>query len=263
MGYEHIHLETHAGIATLTLARPALLNALNRPMLRELIDAVDSLETEVAARVLLLRGLGRSFSSGADLSSSASAAGADDFDAGQVLEEFYNPLLERLFSLRLPIVASVQGAAAGAGCMLALAADIVVAARSAFFLQAFVNAGLVPDAGSMWLLPRLVGRARALSMMMLAERISADTAREWGLIYEVVSDEELAQRTADLARKLADGPTRAYALIRQGTRQALESSLTDTLAMERRLQREAGSSTDFREGIAAFRDRRAPRFKGA
>ena len=262
MSYEHIQLETHAGIATLTLARPTVLNALSRPLLSEVITALDTVRAEGAARVLLLRSLGRSFSSGADLSSNASAAGAGEFDAGQVLEEFYNPLIERLLNLPLPIVASVQGAAAGAGCMLALAADIVVAGRSAFFLQAFANVGLVPDAGSMWLLPRLVGRARALAMMLLAERIPAETARDWGLIYEVVDDDALAQRTEELARKLAEGPTRAYALIRQGTREALELTLSDALAMERRRQREAGSTADFREGVAAFRERRSPRFKG-
>lgn len=262
MMYEHIRLQTNERVACLTLARPSAMNALNRPMLRELIDAIDMLRDAGDARVLLLRAEGRGFSSGADLSGGASPAGSADFDAGAVLEEFYNPLIERIFDLPLPIVAGVHGAAAGAGCMLALAADIVVAGRSAFFLQAFVNAGLVPDAGSMWLLPRLVGRARAQAMMMLAERIPAETARDWGLVYEVVDDEKLSERTSELAFKLAQGPTRAYALIRRGIRQSLESTLTEALAMERRAQREAGNSADFLEGIAAFRDKRPPRFQG-
>jgi 2-(1,2-epoxy-1,2-dihydrophenyl)acetyl-CoA isomerase len=261
--YEHIRLETSAGIANLTLARPAALNALNRVMLGELIHALDTIRDAGDARVLLLRGEGRGFSSGADLSAGGgSAAGTPNFDAGAVLEDFYNPLIERLFSLPLPIIAGVQGAVAGAACMLALSADIVVAGRSAYFLQAFVNAGLVPDAGSMWLLPRLVGRARAQAMMMLAERIPAEQARDWGLIYEVVVDEMLTTRSMELARKLADGPTRAHRLIRHGIRQALESTLTEALAMERRAQREAGNSADFLEGIAAFREKRPARFKG-
>jgi 2-(1,2-epoxy-1,2-dihydrophenyl)acetyl-CoA isomerase len=262
MPYEHIRLETSAGIANLTLARPAALNALNRVMLGELNHALDAIRDAGDARVLLLRGEGRGFSSGADLSGGGTTAGTRNFDAGAVLEEFYNPLIERLFSLPLPIIAAVHGAVAGAGCMLALSADIVIAGRSAYFLQAFVNAGLVPDAGSMWLLPRLVGRARAQAMMMLAERIPAEQARDWGLIYEVVDDEVLAERSMQFARRLADGPTRAHRLIRQGIRQALESTLTETLAMERRAQREAGDSADFLEGIAAFRDKRPARFKG-
>jgi len=260
--YEHIRLETSAGIAHLTLARPAALNALNRVMLGELIHALDAIRDAGDARVLLLRGEGRGFSSGADLSGGGTTAGTPNFDAGAVLEKFYNPLIERLFDFPLPIMAGVQGAVAGAGCMLALSADIVVAGRSAYFLQAFVNAGLVPDAGSMWLLPRLVGRARAQAMMMLAERIPAELARDWGLIYEVVDDDMLAKRSMDLARKLADGPTRAHRLIRQGIRQALESTLTEALAMERRAQREAGNSVDFLEGIAAFREKRPARFQG-
>ncbi|MDY6945496.1 MAG: enoyl-CoA hydratase-related protein [Pseudomonadota bacterium] len=262
MAYECIRLETNEGVATLTLARPATLNALSRPMLSEIIDALRTLETQGEARVLLLRGAGRGFSSGADLSGGGSPAGSSDFDAGAVLEEFYNPLIEQMFALPLPVIASVHGAAAGAGCMLALASDIVIAARSAYFLQAFVNVGLVPDAGSMWLLPRLVGRARAQAMMMLGERVPATTAHEWGLIYQVVDDDALSERTLELARKLAKGPTRAYALIRRGIRESFESTLTEALAMERSAQRAAGNTADFLEGLAAFRNKRAAQFQG-
>jgi 2-(1,2-epoxy-1,2-dihydrophenyl)acetyl-CoA isomerase len=167
-----------------------------------------------------------------------------------------------MFDLPMPIVSGVHGAVAGAGCMIALAADITIAARSAYFLQAFTNAGLVPDAGSMWLLPRLVGRARALAMMMLAERIPADTALDWGMIYEVVEDQALGERLETIAQRFANGPTRAYRLIRRGVRMGMEIPLTETLAMERQAQREAGESPDFLEGMAAFREKRPPRFTG-
>ena len=261
--FEHIRYEKHQGVARLTLARPQQLNALSRPLLGEFIAALDDVRDSGDARVLLISGEGRGFSSGADLSSGGSPAGAEGFDAGQVLQDYYNPLIERMFALPVPIVASVQGPAAGAGCMIALAADITIAARSAYFLQAFANVGLVPDAGSMWLLPRLVGRARAQAMMMLAERIPAETAREWGMIYEVVEDEALAARADAIAARLAAGPTRSYELIRRGVREALEQPLSDALAMERRAQRDAGNSADFGEGVAAFREKRRPIFRGS
>jgi 2-(1,2-epoxy-1,2-dihydrophenyl)acetyl-CoA isomerase len=260
--YEHVRYEVGKGVARLTLARPQQLNALSRPLLAEIIAVLDDVRDGGEARVLLLSGEGRAFSSGADLSSGGSPAGGSSFDAGQVLDDYYNPLIERMFALPVPIVSAVHGPVAGAGCMIALAADITVAARSAYFLQAFVNVGLVPDAGSMWLLPRLVGKARAQAMMMLAERIPAEKALEWGMIYDVVDDDQLRERAEAIAAKLAGGPTRSYALIRQGVRAALEQSLSDALAMERRAQFEAGNTADFHEGVAAFREKRRPAFQG-
>jgi 2-(1,2-epoxy-1,2-dihydrophenyl)acetyl-CoA isomerase len=260
--YETIRFTKAGGVAHLTLARPESLNALNRVLLSEVMQVLDDISAGGDVRVLLVDGDGRGFSSGADLGSDSSSAGDPDFDAGAVLEQFYNPLIERMFALPVPIVCAVHGPVVGAGCMIALSADIVLAAKTAYFLQAFVNVGLVPDAGSTWLLPRLVGRARAQAMMMLGERIPAQTAADWGLIYEAVDDGDLAARAHATALKLATGPTRAYRLIRRGIRSAFEQSLSDALTGERVAQAEAGSTEDFREGVAAFREKRRPVFRG-
>ena len=260
--YETIRLTKVDGVAHLTLARPNSLNALNRALLAEVILALDDISDDGDVRALLVDGEGRSFSSGADLGRDSSSAGDAAFDAGAVLEQFYNPLIERMFALPVPIVSAVHGPVVGAGCMIALSADIVFASRTAYFLQAFVNVGLVPDAGSTWLLPRLVGRARAQAMMMLGERIPAQTAADWGLIYGVVDDADLAARAQETALKLATGPTQAYRLIRHGIRTALEQSLSDALTGERVAQAEAGQTEDFREGVAAFREKRRPVCRG-
>lgn len=265
MAYEHILLEEEAGVATLTINRPQMLNALHVGVISEMIDAVDRLRDEGSARVLLMTGAGRGFSSGADLADGGAGGGAmgsRPIDAGKVLETHFNPLLERLFALPIPFVTAVNGPAAGAGCSYALAGDIVIAARSAYFLQAFVNIGLVPDVGSTWLLPRLAGRARAQAMIMLGERIPAETAESWGMIYKCVDDDRLMPVARDIAVKLANGPTRAYALIRQGIRECLDTTLTEALMIERRNQLAAGRTADFAEGVTAFLQKRPAEFKG-
>ncbi|HKT71861.1 MAG TPA: enoyl-CoA hydratase-related protein [Steroidobacteraceae bacterium] len=256
MSYENITYEVSAAVATLTLNRPKVLNALAAPILREALEAVERTRDEGTARVLVLTGSGRAFCAGADLGGSLSA------DAGKALEEFYNPLVERLLALPMPVISAVNGPAVGAGCSLALTGDFVIAARSAYFLQAFVNIGLVPDAGSTWMLPRLIGRARGLAMMMLGERIPAGQAEQWGLIYRAVEDGELQSATQALAHRLAAGPTSTYAMIRQGVHYGLEHSLTETLRLERFNQLRAGRGADFAEGVAAFRGKRPARFTG-
>jgi 2-(1,2-epoxy-1,2-dihydrophenyl)acetyl-CoA isomerase len=258
MDFEHIRLEqSPAAVATITLNRPDSLNALNGATVDELRRAVESLDGS-GARCLLITGEGRGFSSGADL---ASGGGLPE-DAGMALEKHFNPLIEAMFALPIPVVAAVNGPAAGAGCSIALAADIVIAARSAYFLQAFVNVGLVPDASATWLLPQLAGRARAMEMMMLGERIPAEQALEWGMISRVVDDADLAEESVALAVRLAQGPTMTLGLIRRLVRQSSQLSLSDALAAERVAQREAGKTEDFKTAVVAFLQKRQPRFEG-
>ena len=267
MAYEHITWNEADGVATLTINRPERLNSLNTDVIREMIDAVDQIRDGVSsARCLVLTGAGRGFSSGADLApGTAGGSGGGSggpIDAGKVLETHFNVLLERLFALPVPVVTAVNGPAAGAGCSYALAGDIIIAAKSAYFLQAFVNIGLVPDVGSTWLLPRMIGRARATRMMMLGERIPADLAYEWGLVSEVVEDADLVARTAEVAKKLASGPTKALTLIRTGIRDCMDKSLTEGLMVERRNQMLAGRSADFAEGVMSFLQKRPAQFTG-
>lgn len=269
MSYEHILFTEADGVATLTINRPQVLNALHTGVIAEMLHAVDRVRDEGTARVLLLTATGRAFCSGADLSGGGAGGGADPAhlknrvpDAGKVLETHFNPLMERLFALPVPLITAINGVAAGAGCSFGLAGDIVIAAKSAYFLQAFVNIGLVPDVGSTWLLPRLAGKARAQAMMMLGERIKAETAFDWGMIYQVVDDEALMDTANALAARLAKGPTQAYALIRQGIRECMDVSMTQGLMIERQNQRVAGRTADFSEGVAAFLQKRPAQFSG-
>jgi len=265
MAYDHITWAEDDGVAVLTINRPDRLNSLNTDVIREMIDAVDKIRDGISpARCLVLTGAGRGFSSGADLGGGGAGGGGGSgpIDAGKVLETHFNVLLERLFALPVPFVTAVNGPAAGAGCSYALAGDIIVAAKSAYFLQAFVNIGLVPDVGSTWMLPRMIGRARATRMMMLGERIPAAQAYEWGMVSELVDDADLMARTMEIAKKLAAGPTKALTLIRTGIRDCMDKTLTEALMVERRNQLAAGRSADFGEGVMAFLQKRPAGFTG-
>ncbi len=262
MTYQHILYGTADGVATITLNRPEKLNALNERMLDEIRAALDAAKAEREVRAVLLTGAGRGFSAGQDLSDRAVRPDEEARDLGATLDRAYNPLMRRLRDLELPVVAAVNGVAAGAGCNLALAADIVVAARSAVFIQAFCRIGLVPDCGGTYWLPRLVGAARARALMLLGEPLSAQQAAEWGMIWRCVEDDRLMEEATMLARRLAEGPTRGLALTKRALIAASDNGLDAQLDLERDLQREAGFTEDYREGVAAFLEKRAPRFAG-
>jgi 2-(1,2-epoxy-1,2-dihydrophenyl)acetyl-CoA isomerase len=252
-----IRYELEAGVAWITLARPDKMNSLNAAMRRELLVALTRAPEE--ARAVVLTGEGRGFCSGQDL---GDASRFEDLNLSQTLREEYEPLLAALGDCPVPTVAAVNGPAAGAGANLALAADIVIAARSASFIQAFGRIGLIPDAGGTYWLPRLVGKARAMGMCLTTDPVPAETAAEWGLIWEMVEDDALAGRAADLAGRLAQGPTLAFRLMKRALRESGTNSLEDQLALEAELQGEAGRSRDFMEGVMAFLEKRAPRFEG-
>jgi 2-(1,2-epoxy-1,2-dihydrophenyl)acetyl-CoA isomerase len=261
MAWETIVFEASEGVATLTLSRPDRLNSFNERMHEEVTAVLGTVDSDAGIRALLITGAGRGFCAGQDLNlRDASATG--DFDAGAALERYYNPLIRRLRALAKPIVAAVNGPAAGAGANIAFACDIVIAARQASFLQAFCRLGLVPDAGGTWFLPRLAGSARAVGLAMLGEPLSAEKAAEWGLIWKVVDDDKLMDEARGLAKKLAQGPTIGLGLIKQALNRSLDNGLDAQLDVERDLQRIAARSEDFREGVAAFLEKRPARFSG-
>ena len=251
--------ESTQAIATITLNRPDVLNALDDALIRALRDAVERAAGDDAVRAVLLTGAGRGFSSGADL---ASVPPSPSLDLGQLLRERYHPVILAMRSMPKPVVCAVNGPAAGAGMSIALAGDIVLAARSAYFVQAFSKIGLVPDAGSTWFLPRYAGDVRARAMALLAERIDAPTAERFGLVWQVLDDEQLMPQARQLAARLAAQPTRACALIKQALNDSFGRDLPAQLELEATLQTQAGRTEDFAEGVAAFLQRRAPVFKG-
>lgn len=257
MTYETILYDVAEGVARVTLNRPDKLNALNGPMRRELRHAVERAGEE--ARALILTGAGRGFCAGQDLGDAASVA---DLDLEGVLRDEYEPMLRALVDSPIPTLCAVNGPAAGAGANLALAADVVVAARSAVFIEAFARIGLIPDAGGTWFLPRMVGLPRALGMTLFAEPIPAGRAADWGLIWEVVDDDQLASRCADLALRLARGPTVAHRLARRALRESFDNGFEAQLSLEAALQGEAGRTRDFVEGVMAFLEKREARFEG-
>jgi 2-(1,2-epoxy-1,2-dihydrophenyl)acetyl-CoA isomerase len=261
--YDTVNLYRRGAAAKLELNRPDRMNAWNAQLARDLLDALTSVGEDAGVRAVLLTGAGRAFSSGADLKESQSRDETGPHDLYSVLTERYHPLILGVREMPKPVVAAVNGAAAGIGLSLALACDLVLAAESAYFLLAFVNIGLVPDGGSSLLVPSRVGFARAAEMAMLGERIPARQAQEWGLINQVWLDEELPARAAELVDRLADGPTRAYAGIKRQLNNWLYQRMGEQLQFEARIQQEMGASGDFAEGVKAFTDKRQPRFTGA
>jgi 2-(1,2-epoxy-1,2-dihydrophenyl)acetyl-CoA isomerase len=262
MAYQNIRFDCQDGIARLTLNRPEQLNSFNDAMHAEVRDALDRVKLDPGLRVLLLTGAGRAFCAGQDLSDRAVAPGAEPVDLGASIERNYRPLVLSLRRLPLPVVCAVNGVAAGAGANIALACDIVIAAKSASFIQAFSKIGLVPDSGGTYFLPRLVGTARAMGLAVLGERLIAEQAAEWGLIWQCVDDAELSETVEKMVRTLAGAPTAGIAATKRALYAAAGNSLEAQLDLERDLQRALGRSDDYREGVAAFIAKRAPRFGG-
>jgi 2-(1,2-epoxy-1,2-dihydrophenyl)acetyl-CoA isomerase len=261
MAYETIQFELAGGVARLTLNRPERLNSFTVKMHEEVAGALAKVEGE-GARVMLITGAGRGFCAGQDLSDGAIAPAGEAADLGRTLEDNYNPLIRRLATLPLPVVCAVNGVAAGAGANIALACDIVIAARSARFIQSFANIGLAPDSGGAWILPRLVGQARALGLALTGQPLSAERAEAWGLIWRCVDDDKLAEEAEALVARFAQAPTRGLAETKRLMRAAWGASLEVALDAERDAQRELGRTADFAEGVAAFTAKRAPKFTG-
>ena len=257
-----ILVSREAGVLLLTLNRPDKLNAFNPEMHQLLRQALEEARDEAAVRAVLLTGSGRGFCAGQDLSERNVSANAAPIDLSVSLGSNYNPLVRRLRALPKPVVCAVNGVAAGAGANIALACDVVLAARSASFVQSFSKLGLVPDSGGTYFLPRLVGSARAMGLALLAERLSAEEAERWGLIWKAVDDERLLEEATRIAQTLAAGPTKGYGLVKKALQASAGNSLDAQLDLERDLQREAGFSEDYREGVAAFMQKRKPRYTG-
>src|SRR5688572_27343676 len=249
------------GVLAITLNRPDKLNAFNPEMHQLLRKALEQARDETEVRAVLLTGAGRGFCAGQDLSERNVSSDAP-LDLSVSLGSHYNPLVRRLRELPKPVVCTVNGVAAGAGANIALACDLVIAARSASFVQSFARLGLVPDSGGTWFLPRLAGAARAMGLALLGEPLSAEQAEQWGLIWRVVEDDKLSKEAMEMAQALAAGPTKGYGLVKKALNAAWGNSLDAQLDLERDLQREAGLTQDYREGVAAFMQKRKPQYKG-
>ncbi len=257
MNYDTIKLEINDDIAVVTLHRPDVMNALNTQMRAEIADSVSRAGRE--ARVVVLTGAGRSFCSGQDLGDRANAA---DLDLERTLRDEYLPMLRAIYDCPVPTISAVNGAAAGAGANLALAADVVIATESAFFLQAFTRIGLIPDAGGTWYLPRQIGLAKAMGAALFADKITARQADDWGMIWEAVADDAFARQWQARAAQLAKGPTAAYARVKQALRGSFDNTLEEQLALEGKLQGQCGKTRDFKEGVVAFLGKRAAVYEG-
>ncbi len=262
MMYQFIRLETERGCATLTLDRPDRLNSFTAAMHDELAHALDGIAADDAIRAVLLTGAGRGFCAGQDLADRAVSPDGAPVDLGDTVDRYWAPLIRRLTSLAKPVVCAVNGVAAGAGASVALACDIVLAARSAKFIQSFANIGLVPDSGGTWALPRLVGQSRALGLALTGEPLPAERAADWGLIWKCVDDDLLMSEAQALAMRFAAGATRGLAATKRLIRGSFDHGLDQALALERDAMRELGFSDDYREGVAAFAAKRPTAFTG-
>lgn len=260
--YETIKFEKQNGVANLTLNRPDRLNSFNVQMHEELQSALDDIATDGETRCVLLTGAGRGFCAGQDLGDRTVSADHVAPDLGLSVEKFYNPLIGRLTSLKMPVICALNGVAAGAGASVVMACDIVIAAKAASFILSFAKVGLVPDSGSSWHFARAIGLPRAKAMAMLGNKISAQQAEQWGLIYQVVDDEKLAESATELAIHLAKQPTEALANIKELVHTAFDFSLNEQLERERKAMQHLGRSDDYREGVASFMEKRQPTFKG-
>lgn len=249
------------GVFRLTLNRPEKLNAFTAPMHAALRDALDRLEADPAVRVLLIAGAGRSFCAGQDLAERITPEGSPPVDLGHTVGRDLNPLVSRIRALPFPVIAAVQGVAAGAGASLALSADLVLAARSASFVFSFTRVGLGPDGGASWVLPRLIGPARAAGLALLGDKLPAPDAEAWGLIWRCVDDEALESAATDTARRLASQPREALAQTKRALQQSWQNDLAAQLAHEQQAQRHLGFSADYKEGVTAFVEKRPPAFK--
>ena len=260
--YQTIILEKNNGVASLTLNRPDRLNSFNVQMHEELQSALDNIATDGETRCLLLTGSGRGFCAGQDLNDRAVTADGQAPDLGLSVEKFYNPLIRRITNLKMPVICALNGVAAGAGASLVMACDIVIAARSASFILSFAKVGLVPDSGSSWHFTRALGLPRAKALAMLGNKLKAEQAEQWGLIYQVVDDEALMDEAEKLTSHLAKQPTEALANIKELVHTSFDYSLNEQLERERKAMQHLGKSHDYKEGVAAFIEKREPAFKG-
>ncbi|KHO13997.1 enoyl-CoA hydratase [Acinetobacter baumannii] len=262
MDYQNIIAEEKNGVGYLTFNRPKALNSFNVDMHREVAEVLNLWTKNPDVRCVVISGEGRGFCAGQDLGDRVVDPNAEAPDLGYSIETYYNPLIKSIVNMPKPVICAVNGVAAGAGANIALACDLVIAAKSANFVQAFCRLGLVPDSAGTWFLPRAVGHARAMGLTLLGDKLPAETAKEWGMIWDVVEDAELKTKVTELAERLAKQPTFGLSLIKKAIHQSSNNTFDEQMLLERDLQRIAGRSEDYREGVQAFMNKREPNFKG-